>query len=207
MSLDRLFPAKSMWLSVASSLGKCLRRLSRRITPLSKSFYGWPLAVWRADWKAIKHHNGLDAYMFVKYLRMMVRIFVPIWLLSWVVLLPVNSVQTTGGRDGLDQFTFGNVTKRERSRYWAHLLLLYVFTGWMLFNIRKEMSDFVTERQIYLVDPEHSATAQARTVLVTGVPHKFLSERALIRLFSFLPGGVQKVWLNRYVVPSPETRS
>lgn len=163
--------------------------------------------MFRADWKATKHHNGMDAYFFIKFLRMMVRIFLPIWLVSWVILFPVTAVNTlVPGKQGLDLLTFGNVAPDRQTRYAAHLILVYFFTAWILYNIKTEMSEFITERQIHLVDPEHSASAQARTVLVTGVPHKFLTERALTQLFSYLPGGVQKVWLNRLVGhPKPVT--
>lgn len=61
------------------------------------------------------------------------------------------------------------------------------------------MRNFVENRQRYLVDPVHSKTAQANTVLITGVPRKFLDEEALAQLFQHVPGGVKKVWLNRYV--------
>jgi hypothetical protein len=59
------------------------------------------------------------------------------------------------------------------------------------------MAHYVHVRQQYLVSPSHSSTAQARTVLVTGIPQEFLTESALTRLFSHLPGGVRKVWINR----------
>ena len=61
------------------------------------------------------------------------------------------------------------------------------------------MRNFVTMRLQYLVEPEHAATAQANTILVTGIPTKYLNEAALFELFSYLPGGVREVWLNRYV--------
>ncbi|EJD51160.1 DUF221-domain-containing protein [Auricularia subglabra TFB-10046 SS5] len=178
---------------------------NKRIKPLSDSLLEWPIALWNADWRATKHHNGMDAYFFVKFLRMMVRIFLPIWLASWLVLLPVTSVGTqVPGKVGLDRLTFGNVAPDKQTRYAAHLIMVYFFTAWILWNIKKEMGEFITERQIHLVDPEHSASAQARTVLVTGVPHKFLNERALTQLFSYLPGGVQKVWLNRDLKHLPD---
>lgn len=66
------------------------------------------------------------------------------------------------------------------------------------------MRNFVTLRQRHLVDPIHSASAQANTVLITGVPRKFLDETAIANLFSHLPGGVKKVWLNRDLKDMPE---
>ena len=58
------------------------------------------------------------------------------------------------------------------------------------------MGHYVHVRQQYLVSPSHSSTAQARTVLVTGIPPD-LTESALVRLFCHLPGGVRKVRINR----------
>ena len=66
------------------------------------------------------------------------------------------------------------------------------------------MAHYVHVRQEYLVSPSHSSTAQARTVLVTGIPQEFLTESALIRLFDHLPGGVCKVWINRDLGDMPD---
>ena len=66
------------------------------------------------------------------------------------------------------------------------------------------MAHYVHVRQQYLVSPSHSSTAQARTVLVTGIPKEFLTEYALTHLFSHFPGGVRKVWINRDLGDMPE---
>jgi hypothetical protein len=61
------------------------------------------------------------------------------------------------------------------------------------------MQHFTTIRQLHLVNPAYSRSVQANTILVTGIPAKHLSEPALRQLYSHLPGGVKKVWLNRCV--------
>jgi hypothetical protein len=66
------------------------------------------------------------------------------------------------------------------------------------------MVHYVLVRQQYLVSSSHSSTAQACTVLVTGIPHKYLSESALTRLFGHLPGGVRQVWINRDLKDIPD---
>lgn len=71
----------------------------------------------------------MDAYFFVRYLRMMLKIFVPIWLFSWALLLPVYGAGHTAGKTGLDRFTFGNVATTQQARYAATLILLYVMAG------------------------------------------------------------------------------
>jgi calcium permeable stress-gated cation channel len=66
------------------------------------------------------------------------------------------------------------------------------------------MKHYVRVRQHYLVSPAHSSTAQACTVLVMGIPPRYLSELALTRLFGNLPGGVRKVWINRNLGDMPD---
>jgi hypothetical protein len=98
---------------------------------------GWLISVFNADYDKIKDINGLDCYFFVRFLRMMVRIMLPIWLISWAVLLPVTSVHTTvAGHTGLDMFIFGNVENTEQPRYASHVILAWISTskiyGWRL---------------------------------------------------------------------------
>ena len=78
------------------------------------------------------------------------------------------------------------------------------FIVWIWWNIKHEMAHFVRVRQHYLVSRAHSSTAQACTILVTGIPPKYLSESALTRLFGHLPGGVRKVWVNRDLGDMPK---
>jgi hypothetical protein len=66
------------------------------------------------------------------------------------------------------------------------------------------MAHYAHVRQQYLVSPYHSSTAQACSVLVTGIPPEFLTESGLTRLFDHLPGGVRKVWINRNLGDMPE---
>ena len=66
------------------------------------------------------------------------------------------------------------------------------------------MAHYVYVRQRYFISPSHSSTAQARTILVTGIPQNFLKESSLTRLFNYLPGGVRKVWINRDLKDIPD---
>jgi calcium permeable stress-gated cation channel len=78
----------------------------------------------------IKNINGLDCYFFVRFLRMMVRVMLPIWLLSWAVLLPLTSVNTNvAGNTGLNKFIFGNVAPTEQARYAGHLIVTWILTS------------------------------------------------------------------------------
>jgi len=66
------------------------------------------------------------------------------------------------------------------------------------------MKHFLITRQQHLTEKKHSQSVQARTILVTGIPDRYLSQSALRALFEDLPGGVQKIWLNRDLKELPE---
>ena len=80
----------------------------------------------------------MDAYFFVRFLHMMTRIFIPIWLVSWAVLLPIHAAGRTNGLKGLDQFTYGNIAQPKR--YSAHIILIYFFTGTYSFCVYRSPS-------------------------------------------------------------------
>ncbi|KII90959.1 hypothetical protein PLICRDRAFT_158404 [Plicaturopsis crispa FD-325 SS-3] len=177
----------------------------RRVQPVGNGLLTWPIAIFRSDYRAIAHVNGMDAYFFVRFLRTMVRVLLPIWIVSWAILLPVTYAGTSvAGKTGLDKFTYGNVAKKDSSRYWAHLLLAWISTVWIWWNIKREMHHFMIKRQEYLVSPEQSTSVQATTVLITGVPDRFLSEKILRRTYNHLPGGVKTVWINRNLKELPD---
>src|SRR6266436_6918907 len=123
---------------------QCCRK---RSPPLPTSLLSWPYAIYNLYYDDIRRQNGLDAYVFVHFLRMMVKILLPIWFFSWVILLPLNSIRHPQGLTGLDQFTFGNISRNNQSRYAVHLVLAYAFTFWILYVLKKEMRHFITIRQ------------------------------------------------------------
>lgn len=131
-----------------------------------------------------------------------------VFILSWAVLLPVTSVGSNVGQpgsSGLDMFVFGNViVPAGKARYAAHLIMVYIFTAWILWNIRYEMARFIPARQKHLLSPEHAQSVQGRTLLITGIPTKFLTEAALRSMYEHLPGGVSRIWINRDLQNLPD---
>ena len=153
---------------------------------------------------------------------MVIRILLPIWIISWAVLLPLTSLNMETGRTGLDKFTIGNVIFNQSNRCVGHIVLAWLFTGasliqdnneslniyfriaWVCYNIKKEMTFFVFTRQRFLASPEYASTVQANTVLITGVPHSLLCEKSLAKLFANASGNVEQVCLNRDLKEIPD---
>jgi hypothetical protein len=77
-------------------------------------------------------------------------------------------------------------------------------SGWIMFLIWHEMKEWLVIRQKHLISKKHSRTAQASTILVTGIPKAYMDEGQLTKLFGILPGGVKRVWLMRDLVQLPD---
>lgn len=102
---------------------------SERVKPFQTGLFTWPIALYKANYKDIQRVNGPDAYFFVRFLRVMIRVLVPIWIISWIVLLPVTSVNNSiPGNTGLSRFTLGNIQPDHKERYAAFIILVWLST-------------------------------------------------------------------------------
>jgi len=63
--------------------------------------------------------------------------------------------------------------------------------------INHEMLHFVHMRHQFLISKSYSRLPQARTVLVSQVPEELANEHDLRTFASFVPGGIDRVWLYR----------
>lgn len=108
----------------------CLTSIDRgRVKPFEAGILTWPIRLLNADSRDIQRVNGPDAYLFVRFLRMMIVVFVPIWVVSWIILLPVTAVNNSvAGKTGLDRFTFGNISPYNQPRYGAYVACVYLST-------------------------------------------------------------------------------
>ncbi|KAK4542665.1 hypothetical protein LTR36_006237 [Oleoguttula mirabilis] len=143
---------------------------------------------------------GLDAYFFLRYLRMLLKLFLPIALIVLPILLPINRYSGVAGdtSNGLDRLSISNVAPRHVGhRLWAHLILAIGVVAWFCYVVYKELRGYIRVRQAYLTSPQHRIRASATTVLVTGIPRKWLTLEALSGLYDVFPGGIKNIWINR----------
>jgi len=161
---------------------------------------GWIKPVFATPSLQLIQKCGLDAYFFIRYLRMLLKIFAPMLVILTPILLPINAKSSTGdgSNEGLGRLTIGNVSNEfVGSRLWAHLILAVLSIVWVLYNIYYELRSYIRVRQAYLTSPQHRIRASATTVLVTGIPAKWLTIQALDGLYDVFPGGIRNIWINR----------
>ncbi|KGO75382.1 Protein of unknown function DUF3779, phosphate metabolism [Penicillium italicum] len=180
-----------------------------RTTPSPPGLFRWIIPVFRTSSSEFIQKCGLDAYFFLRYLRMLLKIFFPLSLVILPVLLPLNRVGGKGQTyehgnsgakysvTGLDQLAWGNVNPEHTNRYWAHLIMAVITIVYVCAVFFGELRNYIRLRQAYLTSPQHRLRASATTVLVTSIPPDWINMDSLDKLFDVFPGGVRNIWLNR----------
>ncbi|EON66470.1 hypothetical protein W97_05568 [Coniosporium apollinis CBS 100218] len=159
-------------------------------------FVAWLKPIFRTPSKEFIEKNGLDAYMFLRFIRMLLRITVPLACIILPILLPINYYGGNDEATGLDQLAWAHVGEDQTQRYWAHLLLACLVVIWTCYVCWEEIRRFVRLRQFWMTSPHHRIRASATTVLISNIPRKWLTERALRDLFDAY-GDVRNIWINR----------
>jgi calcium permeable stress-gated cation channel len=170
-------------------------REDERSPSLPAGFFNWVGTFWKIpDVYALKHQS-LDAYLFLRFLRMcLVIVFVGLCL-TWPILFPINATGG-GGQQQLDILSYSNIDvsiSSGRNRLYAHAFVGWIFYGFVLWLIMRECIFYINLRQAFLLSPLYSKRISSRTVLFTSVPTPYLDEARIRKLFG--EASVRKVWI------------
>ncbi|XP_042028431.1 calcium permeable stress-gated cation channel 1-like [Salvia splendens] len=122
-------------------------------------------------------HAGLDSAVYLRIYLLGLKIFVPMTLLAWAIIVPVNwtnktLAQLSKGEAGL---TYSSIDKLSISnvpfgspRFWTHVVMVYVFTFWTCYALMKEYEKIAVMRLHFLASEKRRP--DQFTVLVRNVP-------------------------------------
>ncbi|KAF6760084.1 DUF221 family protein [Ephemerocybe angulata] len=128
--------------------------------------------------------ENIVRYMFLRFIKLLVIICLVFTLTTFLVIIP--------------KIAWSNlVDPRDQHRFSAHIIVVYLLTAFVIYMIYREMDAFVKLRQNFLMSKSHTKLPQSRTVLVTAIPDELSTEHDLRTFASFVPGGVDKVWMYR----------
>ncbi|RPB20551.1 DUF221 family protein [Terfezia boudieri ATCC MYA-4762] len=188
MILRRIQKRYYMPLAYVETVPEHKRKAVQRVQG-QEGFLSWIGGVGRTDDSTILAASGLDGYFFLRYLRKARMICFFGCCFIFPILFPIN-ITGGGGQQGLDIISFSNCTKKER--YYAHVFVAWVFFGFVLYTIYRELIFYINLRQAYMFSPLYGPRISARTVLITCIPPEYMSESALRRVFD----NVKRIWIN-----------
>ncbi len=130
---------------------------------------------------------GIDAFMFLRFLKLFARYAVACSILGGSVLMPMYASEPSRGDSfGIETLTMGNLTQGS-TRLWYSLVAVYLYTALFLGLLFKEYKYFVSIRQIYFKRGDKGVPLQTNySVLVENIPESLRSSEKLFDLFETL---------------------
>lgn len=109
----------------------------------------WFCPIYSAPWSVFRDLAGLDAYFFLRYIRMCFKITAVSTIWATIILCPVYA--TGGGEQtGFYHFSMANILQNDKGRVWVPTIFCYAFTLYCWFCVRKEMIHYVKLRMVFL---------------------------------------------------------
>lgn len=118
-----------------------------RIPPPPNGFFRWISPVFSTPNAELISKCGLDAYFFLRYLRMLLKIFIPSAILVLPILIPINSRGINTDVKGLDKYGWQNYDRAHVGRFWAHLILATLILMWFCYTVYDELRGYIRVRQ------------------------------------------------------------
>ncbi|TVY15078.1 Calcium permeable stress-gated cation channel 1 [Lachnellula arida] len=162
---------------------------------LPDTFFGWMPVLYRVTEQQVLASAGLDAFVFLAFFKMSIKLFGIMFLLTCAIIVPINfhfdHLLTPGdSRPSNDTkpselfpaFSSWNVDAESKdetdpayttSYLWAYLVFTYFFTGLALYFITQETRRIIKIRQDYLGS---QSTITDRTIKLSGIPKELRSE-------------------------------
>ncbi|KAK8154898.1 hypothetical protein BKA80DRAFT_241888 [Phyllosticta citrichinensis] len=170
----------------------------QRMEPPKRGLFTWIKPVIETRRHVFIERAGLDAYCFVRFFFMQLKLFLPLACVVTPIVVSLNSVGVADKSEGgLDRFAWGNLDAKHTNRYSGHLVMAIVVIVWFCYVIHNELIYYVEVRQKWMTSPSHRIRASATTVLVENIPDKWCHVKALDELFDVFPGGIRNIWVNR----------
>lgn len=162
-----------------------------RSPALPKGWFDWIGPFWRLPDTTALRHQSLDAYLFIRYLKVCTIIAFVSMCITWPILFPVNATGGAGKKE-LDILTYGNVDANHKNYYYAHCFVAWAVYGFVMYMITRELIYYINIRNAFLNHPNYASRISARTVLFTNVPEDYLNES---RLHAMYPGVIRQLWI------------
>ncbi|KAI7742440.1 hypothetical protein M8C21_026982 [Ambrosia artemisiifolia] len=135
-------------------------------------FLNWMPDALRMPEPELIDHAGLDSAVYLRIYLLGLKIFVPILVLTWAILVPVNWTnkwleRTDATFSEIDKLSISNIPQGS-NRFYTHVVMAYAVTFWTCFILKKEY-ETVANMRLHFLQSEKRRPDQF-TVLVKNVP-------------------------------------
>ncbi|KAK7956170.1 uncharacterized protein PG986_005392 [Apiospora aurea] len=170
-------------------------RENERSPALPTGLFNWFGAFWKIPDTYALQHQSLDAFLFLRFMRIVTTICFVGCCILWPILFPVNATGG-GGQEQLNILSYSNIntdTPGGKNRFYAHCFAAWLFYGFVMYMVLRECIYYINLRQAFLLSPLYANRISSRTVLFVSVPAAYLDESRLRKVFG--EETVKNIWI------------
>lgn len=151
--------------------------------PLGKGIFAWIVPLWTTTEKDMIRLVGMDAALFMRFLRMCRNLFFILAVVTCAVIIPVNN-NKSGDKDNDEVDWLMKITPRNvfGSVHWATVCVAYFsnFTicAFLWWNYRKVL----IMRREYFQSEEYQNSLHSRTLMMYDIPKGMASDEGIARI-------------------------
>jgi calcium permeable stress-gated cation channel len=152
---------------------------------LGPGLFSWIQSIKKPDEEELVEKIGLDAVIFLRFVRMLRNIFLVLTVVGCAILIPITVV---GGHEVYDhwsniatlmkftpQYIFGN-------KFWAFVICAYIFQATVCFFLWWNYRAVLRLRRAYFNSRDYRSSLHSRTLLLTQIPESFRSDAGIAEL-------------------------
>jgi hypothetical protein len=144
--------------------------------PIPKKTFEWIKIVYNTPESVIAKESGLDAVIYLRFLKMCISLFGQILLLMFTVIVPVNFFAPRDSIKGdilvysLQSFSISNIAEGS-DLFWVHVVCAYIITGLTYYHLYVTYKRYVEDAALNLLNPQSELhRIKHRTVLIKHLP-------------------------------------
>ncbi|TQS34518.1 hypothetical protein Golomagni_05095 [Golovinomyces magnicellulatus] len=177
-------------------------RMEERTEALPNGWFNWIVPFIKTpDSSAIKSQS-IDAYLFLRFLKMTVIIMFTGAFITWPILIPIYAMgdsqknRPDNQKDPLEMLSISNIYKSGSGKHQSYAIAFvgWIFFSFILFLVTRESIFYLNLRQAFLLSPSCASKISSRTVLFTSVPTEYRDEAKLRQIFG---SSAKRVWLTK----------
>ncbi|KAG0268493.1 hypothetical protein DFQ27_006558 [Actinomortierella ambigua] len=166
----------------------------KRAPKLASGYFSWMGPVYHCPDEVLAEKIGLDAVVFIRFIRMCRNIFIALMILGCGALIPINIIISKRGLkpedeqpDTIQLMTMSGVL--DVNWMWAHVGAMWLFSLIVLAAVWWNYKKFLDFRIKYYESSDYQTNVASRTLMLASLPTSLQSDEKIMQLMSSL--GVQ----------------
>ncbi|KAF9430819.1 hypothetical protein BGZ94_003608 [Podila epigama] len=156
----------------------------KRAPKLDEGYFSWMSPVWSCPDDVLVDKIGLDAVVFIRFIRMCRQVFMAMAVIGCGALLPINAIATLRampeGETPKDKIGMLSIKGIEDLRWlWGHVGAIWMFSGILMFAMYHGYITFLKYRIQYFESEAYQENMASRTLMLAGLPTSLQSDEKL----------------------------